>query len=100
MEGSKIQPALVTLMTGKGQHPRNFTKTLYDKNGKLKDEGYIDRAIERSYWEAFIDPRQARELERRLTLVESPEYTPGSTEFSVFPVTSNASEDDDVQDTD
>jgi hypothetical protein len=67
-------------LTGKDAHPRNYTTTLYDENGKLIDDGNL-RELERSYWEWFVDPKQAAELKRRLALVESPNYIPGSEQF-------------------
>jgi hypothetical protein len=50
-----------------------YTTTLYDKKGKLLDDG-IDLETDKLYWESFIDPKQAAELERRLALIESEDY--------------------------
>lgn len=74
------QAPLASKLTGKDAHPRNYTTTLYDKNGKLLDDG-LTRDNERSYWEWFVDHKQAKELKRRLALVESPDYIPGSEQF-------------------
>lgn len=75
-------PAKASQLTGKGPgaDPRQFTRTIYDENGKLLDDGSV-RDAEKSYWESFVDPDQARVLERRLALIESPDYIPGSQEF-------------------
>lgn len=50
-----------------------YTSTLYDEKGKLLDDG-IDLETDRLYWESFIDPKQAAELQRRLTLIEREDY--------------------------
>jgi hypothetical protein len=68
-------PPKATMLTGKDAHPRNYTTTLYDENGKLIDDGDLEE-IERSYWEEFVEPDIARELERRLTLLETDDYFP------------------------
>lgn len=79
LEVIKVTPPLVTTMDCSKAHPIHYTRTLYDKNGKLIDDAFIlGKQEEKTYWEAFIDSKQARELERRLAIVESPEYTPGS----------------------
>lgn len=88
------QAPLVKQRTGKGAHPRNFTRTLYDKDGKLVDDGDI-RSVERSYWEHFVDKKQAAELKRRLELVESAGYVPGTEVFLDMDVPE--AEDDDEQ---
>lgn len=75
-----VQPPLAGQLTGRGAHPMHCTRTLYDDNGKLLDDGIV-KDNERSYWEHFIDPKQARELERRLAMVESEDYVPGAVEF-------------------
>lgn len=56
-------------------HPIEYTTTLYDKQGKLLDDG-IDVQTERSYWEAFVEPEVAREVEQRLAMLEDPDYVP------------------------
>jgi hypothetical protein len=50
-------------------HVSEYTTTIYDKNGKLLDDG-IDLETDKTYWESFIDPKQAAELERRLAMIE------------------------------
>lgn len=59
---------------------QEYTTTLYDKKGKLLDDG-IDLETTKVYWEAFIDPKQARELERRLALIESEDFDWEQAEF-------------------
>ena len=57
-----------------------YTTTLYDKNGKLLDDG-IDLETDKTYWESFIDPKQAEELERRLAMIEAADFDLESAEF-------------------
>jgi hypothetical protein len=60
----------------KYSHPKYYT-SLYDENGKLIDDG-IDLDNERSYYEFFVDESTAEEVERRLEIVEHPDYIPGT----------------------
>lgn len=76
----EVCPPKVTLLTGKDAHPKHYTTTLYDENGKLIDDGNLEE-IERSYWEEFIEPDRAKELERRLTLLETDDYFPAPHQF-------------------
>ena len=66
---------------------QEYTTTLYDVKGKLLDDG-IDLDTDRSYWEAFIDFKQAAELDRRLAMVEAEEWEPGELEFEQMEDTS------------
>lgn len=88
------QAPLASKLTGKDAHPKNYTTTLYDENGKLLDDGDL-RAQERSYWEWFVDPKQAVELKRRLALVEAPDYIPGSEQFLPMEVPDGEAEDEE-----
>lgn len=56
-------------------HPKHYTTTLYDENGKLVDDGDLEE-IEDSYWEEFVEPEIAGELIRRLILLETDDYFP------------------------
>jgi hypothetical protein len=60
---------------------QEYTSTLYDDKGKLVDDG-IDLDTDHVYWETFIDPKQARELERRLALIESEDFDWQNTTFT------------------
>lgn len=94
LEVIKVTPPLVTMMDNSKAHPINYTTTLYDASGKLIDDGYTaDKQVERTYWEAFVDTRQARELERRLALIESPEYVPGSIEWEEIEIEQETDEE-------
>ena len=96
LEVIKVTPPLVKSLDCSKAHPRYYTTTLYDSNGKLLDDGYItDKQVEKSYWEAFVDNRQARELERRLAIVESPDYTPGSVNWEPIVVEDNDEQEED-----
>ena len=61
-------------------HVSEYTSTLYDKKGKLLDDG-IDLDANKTYWESFIDSKQAAELDRRLAMIESEDYQPGDEKF-------------------
>lgn len=76
-----VQPPLASQLTGKNAHPKDCTTTLYDEDGKLLDDGIDVDDNDTSYWEWFVDKKQARELKRRLAIVESPDYIPGSEVF-------------------
>ena len=46
-------------------HVSEYTKHVYDSNGKLLDDG-LGLDVEKSYFDSFIDSRQARELNSTL----------------------------------
>lgn len=57
-----------------------YAPTQYDANDKPIDDA-LDQEDEKTYWESFICSKQARELERRLAIVEADDYEEGSQEF-------------------
>lgn len=58
-----------------------YAPTQYNEDGKLVDDA-ITLEDEKSYWESFVDHKQATELERRLAIVESEGYEEGEQEFT------------------
>ena len=66
------QPAKIhEYLAGAGKRTRHENApTQYDENDKLIDDGFTEDD-ERTYWESFIDRKQAAELERRLAIVEA-----------------------------
>jgi len=67
-----------------------YTQTLYDSKGKLLDDG-IDLENDKLYWESFIDSKQAAEIERRLSLIESEGFDWATAKFTQM------EDDDDEQ---
>lgn len=76
------QPAKIhEYLAGAGKRTRHENApTQYDENNKLIDDG-LTEDDERTYWESFIDRKQAAELERRLAIVEAEDYEEGSETF-------------------
>ena len=66
-----------------------YAPTQYDKDGKLLDD-CLDKENEKSYFECFLEPKVAREVENRLRFVSHPDYIPGSVQFKPI------KEDDDA----
>jgi len=52
------------------QQPHEFAPTCYDEEGRVIDINEELRGQEQSYWEAFVEPEVALEIERRLSDLE------------------------------
>lgn len=78
----ETQPAKIhEILKNSGKQKRHeYAPTCYDENDNLIDDG-LTEDDERTYWESFVDHKQARELERRLKIVEAEDYEEGSEEF-------------------
>lgn len=74
-------PPGATQLTGEYAHPKYYTTTLYDDDGKLVDDGNLED-VARSYWEEFVEPGVAQELEDRLALLETDDYYPNPVRFT------------------
>ena len=57
-----------------------YAPTQYNAEGKLIDDNMTEED-ERSYYESFVDRKQALELERRLAIVEADDYEEGDQDF-------------------